>query len=508
MSEPASYAVNEVDLPALREIIANLVRTGYTEDGVRDRLGLLDLGDLEWRSVPMYRDEGLAARDRLALAIDLFLLQGTLPVDEMDRLFVGADREILKRTGLLEIDGTGSGRSRASLFPVGNRLIFSDHAWPQLPHPGYATVPYEQVMFVGADSRALARCTLRQPVRSALDLCTGSGIQAVLASAHSQRVLAVDINPRAALCTRFNAQVSGAQNLDVITGDLFGPVRGEQFDLITANPPFVPSPLDTLRFRDGGRSGEEIQSRIVSGLPQHLSPGGTAQMITELGEREGEPLTGRLREWLGGAPMDIHVLRVREYTAAKYAIGHAKGDEYGAFLDSIQSWAGNLRNQGYVRVVAVLITFQWSDAACGPPWERVEETQIPQRAAGMEIEAMLAAERRAHKPGLREILEHGRLRRAGPVALLDAQVLGREIRANTKATLLGQALPVEHHLDVLEREVLLRMEKPVRVAELVTIFHEFNVSKESSMTAIASLLRRRLISLEVQVARSGAGAEL
>ena len=152
-----------------------------------------------------------------------------------------------------------------------------------------------------------------------------------------------------------------SDNLEAMEGDLFEPVRGERFDLITANPPFVPSPVNAIRFRDGGHSGEEIQRRIVAGLPDHLAPGGTAQIVTELGEHDSEPIVNRLREWLDGAPMDIHVLRLNEYTATKYAIGHAKGDEYPEFLDSVQAWAGNLRAQGYARVVSVIVSFQWSD---------------------------------------------------------------------------------------------------------------------------------------------------
>jgi hypothetical protein len=120
-------------------------------------------------------------------------------------LFAASERDLFVRAGLLAIDDTGLARARASLFPVGDRLIFSDHAWPELPHPGYATVPHDQVMFVGLDSRHLARCTTRRPFRAALDLCTGSGIHALLASTHAKQVLAVDINPRAARCTRFNA---------------------------------------------------------------------------------------------------------------------------------------------------------------------------------------------------------------------------------------------------------------------------------------------------------------
>src|SRR5271163_2633728 len=267
MIQSAPFLLDDSDLPALREVISHLSRIGYSEKVVLERLGLASFSDLQWRATPMYREERLAERDPLALAIELFLLQGSVAEAELSTLFADtssiakSSRDALIRSGLLAIDDTGRARARASLFPVGKRLVFSDHAWPELPHPGYKTVPYDQVMFVGGDSRALAHCTPRRPVHAVLDLCTGSGIQALLAAEHAECVVAVDINERAARCTRFNAQIPGATNLEVVVGDLFDPFRQERFkerlkdrfDLITANPPFVPSPLNTLGFRDGGR---------------------------------------------------------------------------------------------------------------------------------------------------------------------------------------------------------------------------------------------------------------
>jgi hypothetical protein len=506
MTEPATFIVDHADVPGLRDAVAKLVGAGYSESFVTERLGLEDLAHLQWRHLPIYRSEHLAARDRLALAIDLFLLQGALPADELDRLLARSERDVLIRAGLLAIDETGVARARASLFPVGDRLIFSDHAWPELPHPGYATVPYDHVMAIGSESRRLARCTTRRRFRSALDLCTGSGIHALLASTHAKHVLAVDINPRAARCTRFNAQASGATNLEVVAGDLFEAVRGERFDLITANPPFVPSPLDTLRFRDGGRSGEDIQKRIVAGLPHHLAPGGMAQVVTELGERDHEPLVRRLREWLDGAPMDIHILRLGEHTAVKYAIGHAKGDDYQAFLDSTHEWANNLRAQGYMRVVSVVLSFQWSDATCGPPWERVEESPSPRRAAGGEIDAAFLAERLTRHSDWQQILRHSWLRRAGPIALLEARVLGSGIRAKAKATLLGQSLTIEHQLDPVEREILDRIEGRIPVPELISIFRDLDVDEPTVIAATRSLLRRQLVRSGTIAATRGAFA--
>jgi methyltransferase family protein len=543
MTERAAFRLDPADGLLFRESMRKLAAIGYGESRVRERLGLEDLSDLHWRLLPIYRAEHLANRDPLAMAIDLFLLQGAVTTDELSRLFTPSERDVLIRAGLVAVVNnedkdddeddssnnddsrnnndddknldrnekrTGIARARASLFPVGDRLIFSDHAWPELPHPGYDTVPCDHVMAIGPDSRKLARCTTRRPFQTALDLCTGSGIQALLASAHSGHVLAIDINPRAARCVRFNAEASCTSNLEVVVGDLFGPVRGERFDLITANPPFVPSPFDTVRFRDGGRTGEDVQRRIVAGLPHHLAPGGIAQLVTELGERKGEPLGQRLREWLNGAPMDIHILRLGEHAAMKYALAHAKGDTYAAFLDSTEEWASNLRAQRYDRVVSLLISFQWSDATCGPPWVRVDESPPPQRLASTEIDAAFLAERCARRLDWQPFLEHSRLRRAGPIAILDAQVFGgdlrselrSELRAKTRATLLGRALKIEHQIDAVERDILCHMDVDgdgvgrISVPDLIEMFRGRNVNETSVFEAVRSLLRRQLVRID------------
>jgi hypothetical protein len=497
MFERPPFLVDDGDVPALREAISGISRAGYCEAAVRERLGLHDITDLHWRSLPIYRDERLTERDPLTLAIELFLLQAAIVGEEAERLLPLASRDVLLRTKLLETDEAGIFRARASLFPVGERLIFADHAWPELPYPGYAKVPYDHVMAVGLDSRHLARATVRRPVRSALDLCTGSGVHALLAAAHAQRVLAVDINPRAIHCTRFNASALGAANLEVIEGDLFDAVGDERFDLITANPPFVPSPVNALGFRDGGPSGEDIQKRLVARLPDHLAPGGMAQIVTELGERPGEPLTSRLREWLADAPMDIYVLRVASHTAAQYAVGHARGDDYGSFLDSARAWAGNLRAQGYARVIAVLIAFQWSSPDCGSPWERIDEARPPQRSAGAEIEDTFRAERLARSPKLSRYLEGAQMHTAGPIALLDASVLGEAILPKARATRLGQVLSIEHDLEPLERQILARMAGRCDVSELFQFGREAGAQEVLVLEAIRSLLRKRLAWIDV-----------
>jgi len=492
---PAAFVIDSADLSQFRQAVQEIARAGYSESVIRDRLGLADIADLRWKARPIYQQERLRKRDPLALAIELFLLQGAIPAAELDGLLSAPSRDVLLRAGVVAIDPAGLARANASLFPAGDRLIFSDHAWHKLPHPGYRTVPPDQVMFVGNDSRWLARATVRRPVRASLDLCTGSGIQALLAADHSERAVAVDINPRAARCARFNAQVSEAGNVEVIVGDLFEPLAtAGAFDLITANPPFVPSPADEFRFRDGGRSGEDVQQRIVAGLPRYLAQGGIAQMVTELGEREGEPIVERVREWLAGAPMDIHLLRLRVQSAENYAIGHATGDgNFGVYLESVRAWADNLRAHRYARVVSVLIAFAWSDPAAGPPWDRIDESQPSRREAGAEVEALICRERAARNGG--GALDGRWISRTGPIAVFESQILGEPVRAAARATLLGQALAIEHQLGALECEILHGLEHPVAVSGLLAVARERGIGESEVRAAIHSLQRRGLVRL-------------
>jgi len=478
----------EADSAPLAGSLARLTAVGFHEAGVAARLGLDDLDSLQMRALPIYRAERLAERDPQATAIDLFLLQAAVPTAEVEALFGPEDRAALIQAGVLALDGN-SARAQASLYPVGARLVFSDHAWPQLDQGGFSTVPHDQVMYVGTDSRWLARTTLRRPVAEALDLCTGSGIHALLAAGHADRVTAVDINPKAVRCTAFNARAWGLANLEARLGDLYEPVGDRRFGLITANPPFVPAPAQEVGFRDGGRRGEDVQARIVAGLPRHLGQGGIAQIVTELGEGDGETLEARLRRWLDGAPMAIHILRLRVIPAQAYAIGHADGDTHADFLASVASWAANLKAQGFRQVVSVLLAFEWNQE----PWTRIDEAGAPTREAGAEIAACFQAERLARDPALPDRLRAGRVARTGPVALLEGRALGAPGPATAQARLAGQAMPMEQALDPMERDLLVCLDQPAATRDLLTAADRAGLPHAAVLEALKSLVRKGLI---------------
>lgn len=111
-----------------------------------------------------------------------------------------------------------------------------------------------------------------------LDLGTGSGVGAVIAARHAQRVVAVDINTEAIRCAGINVRLNHVEGrVEVRQGDLFGAVRGERFDLILFNPPFLRgTPSDD---RERAWRSSDVAERFAADVADHLKPGGSALVL-------------------------------------------------------------------------------------------------------------------------------------------------------------------------------------------------------------------------------------
>lgn len=110
-----------------------------------------------------------------------------------------------------------------------------------------------------------------------LEVGSGSGIIARALQDAGARVVAIDINPRAARATQ-------ALGVVALRGDLLSSVRGP-FDLVLFNAPYLPSepheriegPLDAAFH--GGEGGVEVSARFARDLPRVLAPGGRAYLV-------------------------------------------------------------------------------------------------------------------------------------------------------------------------------------------------------------------------------------
>jgi hypothetical protein len=109
------------------------------------------------------------------------------------------------------------------------------------------------------------------------------------------------------------------------------------------------------------------------------------------------------------------------------------------------------------------------------------------------VEAVFRAERLARDPALGQRLRTGRVARTGPVALLDVSALGGTAPPTAQARLAGQAMPVEHALAPMERDLLGCLEGPVAGAELLAVAARAGVAEAVVLEALIALVRKGLI---------------
>jgi release factor glutamine methyltransferase len=137
-----------------------------------------------------------------------------------------------------------------------------------------------------SDSWLLARAATREPLRPGarvLELCAGPAFAGLAAGRATRGSLTtVDVSRRAQVNAWLNGRLNGVP-VRALRGDLLAPVAGERFDLILANPPYVPGPpppaRGAARAWDAGADGRALLDRICAAAPAHLAPGGTLLLV-------------------------------------------------------------------------------------------------------------------------------------------------------------------------------------------------------------------------------------
>ncbi|HET6816669.1 MAG TPA: methyltransferase [Mycobacteriales bacterium] len=171
----------------------------------------------------------------------------------------------------------------------------------------------DHVLGVGRASTTLAQLTVRRPVRSALDVGTGCGVQSLHLSTHADRVTATDVVDRAVQLAATSFALSGV-DVELLTGDLVGPVRDRAFDLVVCNPPFVVGPDARFAYRDADWSSspeqeaDALSRRAVRAAAEVLGDGGVAQLLVNWLHVRGEDWRERVAGWVGDLGVDALLL--------------------------------------------------------------------------------------------------------------------------------------------------------------------------------------------------------
>jgi methylase of polypeptide subunit release factors len=309
--------------PALREA---LKRGRFTAGGLQVALGAEPDGSPG--TAPVF-DRMLAQDDRGLLA-RLFLLGLEVDAELAEPALAPADVDNLVSAGFLERRG-GNLTCPIRITPFEGLLLAHDPEPISDPDPAIVTG-------LNSAARTLASLTPRRQAGRALDIGTGSGVQALLAATHCDSVVATDVNERALEFTRLGAALSDLDNVETRAGSFFDPVEGEEFDLIACNPPYVISPDSELVYRDGGLEGDEVSRIAVRGAADHLAANGLAVVLCNWVRAPFQPWAEPLRDWLSGSGCDAlllhHVTEEPLEYAAKWNTRHrARPGEHGEVLD-------------------------------------------------------------------------------------------------------------------------------------------------------------------------------
>ncbi len=362
------------DRPALARLRAALRRAGFDEAGVRAAFG----SDV----VPTDAAERAAATERLepdsalSTLVRLFVLEA--PVSRREAAH--ALGEALADAAALELVAEDGDLLRPlyQLRPFGPLLLISD----------LEAMERDKVMGVAPSSALLAHVTTRRQVDSALDLGTGNGVHAIVASTHARHVVATDLNLRALELARQNAVLNGANGIDFRGGSLFEPVQGECFDLIVSNPPYVASPDAEFTHRDGGPAICEL---IIGDAGSHLSKGGLAFVLATWTHEADGDWSAPVRGWIEDTGCDTILLRYRSEDPASYAAvwNDHLADDPARFRAACERWVSAYERLSIGAISFGLVILR---RRSGANWVLAAEAPERIESAGDHVDRLLAAQ--------------------------------------------------------------------------------------------------------------------
>jgi release factor glutamine methyltransferase len=181
-----------------------------------------------------------------------------------------------------------------------------------------------------APCASVVQKTTSRPLRL-LDLGTGTGCIpiALLKELPDATAVAIDISPDALAVSRENAARHGVESrIEFRCGSWFEPLAaGESFDIITANPPYIPESAieslakevrnhDPIQALSGGKDGLDAYRIILTEIKNHLECGGFA--LLEIGAGQEKDLARLIEDSnmnRGESYVDLGgILRVVEIT--------------------------------------------------------------------------------------------------------------------------------------------------------------------------------------------------
>jgi HemK-related putative methylase len=288
-----------------------LTEIGYSPESVISRLQLSDVSalyPLDYRRLPRFVELLDARPSPLSTVIRLLLLG--LPGQQDRAKAALGERGLLfcLECGLLSKDDSGI-HAILSIVPFRHLLIATDKLFmnvdPDFVEPGLSSDSC--VWRIDRTTLIMSKALKKRKYKSVLELGCGSGVLSLLIAKKAEKVIGIDINPRAVNLAKFNAGLNGINNTIFTQGDLYQPMKGKKFDYIFSNPPSAPGLVRAWN-REGGATGREMVEDMLRGLEEHLTPGGVFQTTMHFGYRKKNDITVWLQTVLPDKSFSTRVL--------------------------------------------------------------------------------------------------------------------------------------------------------------------------------------------------------
>jgi methylase of polypeptide subunit release factors len=308
------------------------------------------------------------------LLVRLFNAGGAAPREVVERLLPELDLDGLAEAEVIELDGDEV-RPILRVDEFDGLLLLCDRDTGRPDH----------VMGMSPSTMLTIAHTPRERTATALDVGTGSGVHALLAARHADRVVATDVTPRALWMTRLNARLNGIDNVETREGSFFEPVEGERFDLVVSNPPYIVSPDSEFLYRDGGMEGDSLCHSLLADLPALLEPGGFATLQCNFIHGADEKWWRPIERTLSGNGCDAFMLRLQtddplEY-AARWSESHHMGDPVG-YEATLRRWMAHYDELGVGSITGTMVMLRRRRDGGAGNRRAVTLARLPEKVTG------------------------------------------------------------------------------------------------------------------------------
>jgi hypothetical protein len=324
-----------IDIDRMKSLKDKILSLNFRKSNVLGRFGVQNYISWEKENDEMpskiWKYLSGAPADDLDIIIRLLVFNQEIDKKLSEKILSSEGINALLESGIVENSNDDMHYfSKYSMFEYDGLLFITDSI---INEPSN----FNPVMPLLPESYELVEIQIKKQVSKTLDLGTGSGVQAIIASRHSENVTGVDINPRAIAFSKFNAALNGIKNTEFYVSDLFNAVNGQTFDLILSNPPYMPdknfNPGDN--FFCGGLMGDAIWSKIIRKMDNYLNYNGICQIIHMIIDDKDESYQQKVSYLLGeqvnkysvlvlSKPIDFKNENIPAFYSTKFAISNFK----------------------------------------------------------------------------------------------------------------------------------------------------------------------------------------